>query len=114
MLCRAFIPHIPATRALAIPTLRLVHTSALHHFSAWSAPAPAWRPSSQQSSRTREALKTRTFSSTALRKAEEDPNMKTMFEQQQKVLKLLQDRPEVLDYMKEFVRLLKDNGAYPP
>lgn len=35
-----------------------------------------------------------------------------MFAQQQKLLKLLQDKPEVLDNIKEFVTLLQNNGAF--
>ncbi|RPD62010.1 hypothetical protein L227DRAFT_609876 [Lentinus tigrinus ALCF2SS1-6] len=34
-----------------------------------------------------------------------------MFTQQQKLLRLLQDKPEVLDNIKEFVTLLQNNGV---
>ena len=34
-----------------------------------------------------------------------------MFAQQQKLLKLLQDKPEVVENIKEFVTLLQNNGA---
>ncbi|TFK85886.1 hypothetical protein K466DRAFT_600776 [Polyporus arcularius HHB13444] len=109
MLRRPFIPHVPVTRALAIPALRLAHTSALRHAplaTSAHSPAPS-RPSLQ----TREVLLSRSFSTTPRRYAEEDPNLQAMFAQQQKLLKLLQDKPEVLDNIKEFVTLLQNNGV---
>ena len=111
MLCRACIPHVPVTRALAIPALRFAHTAALRHSPSLTSSARNSPSSSQHAFYAREALRTRSFSSTPLRRAEEDPKLQQMFENQQMVLRLLQDKPEVLDYMKEFITLLKDNGA---
>ena len=37
--------------------------------------------------------------------------LQMMFEQQQKLLKLLQDKPETLEHIKTFVGQLKENGA---
>lgn len=37
--------------------------------------------------------------------------MQAMFDQQRKLLKLMQDKPEILDNINYFVQLLKDNGA---
>ncbi len=108
MLCRACTPHVPVTRALAVPTLRLVHTAALRHALSL---AHSPQSQSQRPSLTREALRTRSFASSPHRRAEEDPNLQRVFDNQQKVLQFLQDKPEVLEYMKEFVTLLKDNGA---
>ncbi|KAI0721950.1 hypothetical protein C8T65DRAFT_629745 [Cerioporus squamosus] len=109
MLCRPFIPHVPVTRALAIPALRLAHTSALRHYHlAASARSPT---PSRPSPPAREVLLSRSFSTTPRRQAEEDPNLQTMFAQQQKLLKLLQDKPEVLENIKEFVALLQNNGV---
>lgn len=34
-----------------------------------------------------------------------------MFNQQQKLLKLMQDKPELLDNINQFVQLLNDNGV---
>ena len=53
------------------------------------------------------------FGTTAARRADEVPQetMSAMFDQQQKLLKLLQEKPEILDNIKQFVALLKDNGA---
>ncbi|KAI0773774.1 hypothetical protein C8Q74DRAFT_1266640 [Fomes fomentarius] len=107
MLCRACIPHVPVTRALAVPTLRLVHTVTLRHGLSL---AHSPQSQTQRSSLTRDALRTRSFASSPHRRAEEDPNLQRVFDNQQKVLQFLQDKPEVLDYMKEFITLLKDNG----
>ena len=37
--------------------------------------------------------------------------MQAMFDQQRKLLKLMQDKPEILDNINHLVQLLKDNGA---
>ncbi|KAI0751280.1 hypothetical protein C8Q80DRAFT_563766 [Daedaleopsis nitida] len=111
MFCRACIPHVPVTRALAIPTIRLAHTFALRHFTLSVHTARSSPSHPRQPSWARSALITRSFSSTPHRRAGEDPKLQAIFENQQRVLKLLQDKPEVLDNMKEFVTLLKDNGV---
>lgn len=111
MLCRVYVPHVPVTRALAIPALRLAHTSALRH-SPLVTSAPARSPAPSRSpSAAREVLLSRSFSTTPRRQANEDPNLQAMFAQQQKLLKLLQDKPEVVENIKEFVTLLQNNGA---
>ena len=38
--------------------------------------------------------------------------MQGMFAQQQKLLKLFQAKPELVESMQAFVTLLKDNGAF--
>ena len=109
MLPRACIPHVPFTRALAIPTLRLAHTAALRHAPSLAPASPRGAWSTQ---RPRDALRTRSFATTPRRQAEEGPDMQAMFAQQRKLLQLLQERPEVLDHIKTFVELLKENGAF--
>ncbi|KAI0334846.1 hypothetical protein GY45DRAFT_1317910 [Cubamyces sp. BRFM 1775] len=94
---------------LAIPALRLAQTSALRHpLSRISSPSPSPAPA-------RDALHARSFSSSPLRRAAEDParnaDLQMMFEQQQKLLKLLQDKPETLEHIKTFVEQLKENGV---
>ena len=88
MLCRACVPHVPLTRALAIPTLRLAHTTALRHAPSLAPPAPRAAPSSSIQ-RPRDALRTRSFATTPRRQAEEGPDMQAMFAQQRKLLQLL-------------------------
>ncbi|KAH9894188.1 hypothetical protein C8Q73DRAFT_790752 [Cubamyces lactineus] len=99
--------HLPLTRALAIPALRLAQAAALRH--------PLSRISSPSPVPARDALHARSFSSSPLRRASEDParnaDLQMMFEQQQKLLKLLQDKPETLEHIKTFVEQLKANGV---
>ncbi|KAI0356696.1 hypothetical protein OH77DRAFT_1503615 [Trametes cingulata] len=101
---RSAVCHVPLTRALVTPALRLAHTAALRH-PLRSAPAP---------SPTRDALHARAFSSSPRRMAEEDTaknaELQMMFQQQQKLLKLLQDKPETLEHIKKFVEQLQENG----
>ena len=39
-------------------------------------------------------------------------HMQAMLTQQQKLLKLMQDKPELLENINDFVQLLKDNGVF--
>ncbi|KAI0637728.1 hypothetical protein C8Q77DRAFT_385884 [Trametes polyzona] len=101
---RSALCHVPLTRTLVTPALRLAHTAALRHPSLVllrSAPSP---------SPARDALHARAFSSSPQRRAEEDPELQHVFQQQQKLLKLLQEKPEVLEHIKKFVEQLESNG----
>nr|VWP00678.1 UDP-xylose synthase [Ganoderma boninense] len=122
MLCRLCIPKVPAptrTRALATSATRLIHIQALRHSSllTHSRPSSHTIPQSQHarfSSQIRDAFRTRaSFSTTAQRRANEVPteNLQAMFSQQQKLLKLMQEKPELLENINEFMQLLKDNGV---
>ncbi|KAM5532730.1 hypothetical protein V8D89_013622 [Ganoderma adspersum] len=122
MLCRSCIPKVSAptrTRALATSAIRLAHTHALRHsyLLTHSRPSSYTLPQSHRagsSSHIRDAFHTRvSFSTTAQRRANEVPseNIQAIFSQQQKLLKLMQDKPELLDNINEFVQLLKDNGV---
>ncbi|KAI0662971.1 hypothetical protein C8Q70DRAFT_482546 [Cubamyces menziesii] len=98
---------VSLARALAIPVLRVAQTAALRH--------PLGHISSPSPAPARDALHARSFSSSPLRRASEDParnaELQMMFEQQQKLLKLLQDKPETLEHIKTFVGQLKENGV---
>lgn len=122
MLCRSCIPKVPTptrTRALATSAMRLAHTHALRHSSllTHSRPSSYTIPQSHKagsSSHIRDAFHTRaSFSTTVQRRANEVPseNIQAMFNQQQKLLKLMQDKPELLDNINQFVQLLNDNGV---
>ena len=108
------------TRALATTALRLAHTHALRHSSVLTHSRPSSRAHHHRnqagpSSQAHEAFRTRTapFSTTAQRAADEVPRetLQAAFEGQQKLLKLFQERPELVENIKGFVQLLKDNGA---
>ncbi|KAI0771515.1 hypothetical protein BD413DRAFT_55931 [Trametes elegans] len=105
---RSAICHVPLTRTLGIPALRVAHTAVLRH------PSLALLQSSISPTPRRDALHARAFSSSPRRRAEEDParnaDLQMMFAQQQKLLKLLQDKPETLDHIKKFVEQLQENG----
>ncbi|PIL36701.1 hypothetical protein GSI_00390 [Ganoderma sinense ZZ0214-1] len=122
MLCRSCIPKVPAPtriRALATSATRLAHIQALRHSSVLTHSRPSSHAIPQthragSSSQIRDALRSRaSFSTTAQRRANEVPteNLQAMFSQQQKLLKLMQDKPELLDNINEFMQLLKDNGV---
>ncbi|KAI1792989.1 hypothetical protein LXA43DRAFT_1004149 [Ganoderma leucocontextum] len=122
MLCRSCVLKLPAptrTRAFATSAVRLVHIQTLRHSSLLTHSRPSTRavPQSHRagsSSQIRDAFHTRaSFSTTAQRRASElpDENMQAMFDQQRKLLKLTQEKPEILDNINEFVRLLNDNGV---
>ncbi|KAH9905066.1 uncharacterized protein BXZ73DRAFT_22461, partial [Epithele typhae] len=99
------------TRVLAIPTLRLAHTAALRHIPALAPSLPP-RQSPQSQWRAREALQTRAaFSTSSPRQAGEDPHMQAVFNNQQKFLRLMQDKPEVFENMKAFAEMLEQNGV---
>ncbi|KAI0643720.1 hypothetical protein C8Q79DRAFT_976358 [Trametes meyenii] len=106
---RTAICRVPHSRSLITPALRLAHSAALRHPSlALSAARPAPTPA-------RDALHARAFSTSPRRGAEEDParnaELQHMFAQQQKLLKLLQEKPETLDHIKKFVEQLQENGV---
>lgn len=108
MICTALY-HPPLVRSLVTPALRLAHTTALRH------PSLSLLRFSPSSSPTRDALHTRHFSSSPQSRAEEDPErtaqLQNVFQQQQKLLKLLQEKPETLEHIKKFVEQLETNGA---
>ncbi|EJF63040.1 hypothetical protein DICSQDRAFT_146014 [Dichomitus squalens LYAD-421 SS1] len=128
MFCRSCMSNVSAassssrTRALATTALRLAHTHALRHSSLLTHSRPSSRTPAHHhqqagpSSQAREAFHTRSaaFSTTARRGADELPreNLQAIFEQQQqRFLKLLQEKPEVEEHIRGFVQLLKDNGV---
>ncbi len=106
---RTALYHAPLVRSLVTPALRLAHTTALRH------PSLSLLRFTPSSSPTRDALHTRHFSSSPQRRAEEDPErnaqLQNVFTQQQKLLKLLQEKPETLEHIKKFVEQLESNGA---
>ncbi|CDO74115.1 hypothetical protein BN946_scf185043.g165 [Trametes cinnabarina] len=103
---RSVLCQFSAKHSLAIPALRLPQTAALRH-PCLSLVRPA--PSSS-----RDALHTRAFSSSPRRNAAEDEaknaELNMMFTQQQKLLKLLQDKPETMEHIKKFIEQLQANG----
>ncbi|OJT13393.1 hypothetical protein TRAPUB_10159 [Trametes pubescens] len=105
---RTALYHAPLVRSLVTPALRLAHTTALRH------PSLSLLRFTPSSSPTRDALHTRHFSSSPQRRAEEDPErnaqLQNVFTQQQKLLKLLQEKPETLEHIKKFVEQLESNG----
>ncbi|KAI0366356.1 hypothetical protein BV20DRAFT_971860 [Pilatotrama ljubarskyi] len=107
MLCSTLY-QVPLTRSLVTPAFRLAQTAALRH------PSLSFLRSAPSPSPKRDALHTRAFSSSPQWRAQEDPaknaELQTMFQQQQKLLKLLQDKPETLDHIKKFVEQLQENG----
>ncbi|KAL7282062.1 hypothetical protein ACG7TL_003530 [Trametes sanguinea] len=105
MLCSA-VRQVSLPRSLAIPALRAAQTAVLRHPSlTLLRPAPT---------SPRDALHARAFSSTPLRAATEDveknARMQAVFAQQQKLLKLLQDKPETMEHIRKFIDQLKENG----
>ncbi|TBU32195.1 hypothetical protein BD311DRAFT_786147 [Dichomitus squalens] len=125
MICRSCMSNVASsssrTRALATTALRLAHTHALRHSSLLTHSRPSSRAPAHHhqqagpSSQAREAFHTRSaaFSTTARRGADELPreNLQAIFEQKQRFLKLLQEKPEVEEHIRGFVQLLKDNGV---
>ncbi|KAH9853853.1 hypothetical protein C2E23DRAFT_727758 [Lenzites betulinus] len=103
---RTALYQIPLSRSLVTPVFRLAQTAALRHpslgLASSSSPAPA-----------RDALHARNFASSAPRRANEDPELQHLFQQQQKLLKHLQDNPETVEHIKAFVGLLQQNGVDP-
>ncbi|KAI0676784.1 hypothetical protein C8Q78DRAFT_1073566 [Trametes maxima] len=106
---RTAVCHVPLSRSLITPAVRLAHTAALRH------PSLCFARTAQTPPPTRDALHARAFSSSPRREAEEDParnaELQHMFAQQQKLLKLLQEKPETLDHIKKFVEQLQENGV---
>ncbi|KAI0829370.1 hypothetical protein BC628DRAFT_1128525 [Trametes gibbosa] len=100
---RTALCHVPLSRSLVTPMFRLAQTAALRHPSLGLA-------SSYSSAPARDALHARTFSSSPQRRAEEDPQLQHLFQQQQKLLKHLQNSPETVEHIKTFMDLLQQNG----
>lgn len=105
--------------ALALPAARLLHTAMLssHRFTLsqgrpQTASSNAW---SYTPSQLRARLLARDLSSTAQRRASEDPvrtaELQHIFEQQQRLMRLLQEKPDVLENIKTFIKLVQDEGA---
>ncbi|KAI9001128.1 hypothetical protein BD414DRAFT_473674 [Trametes punicea] len=105
---RSSIYQVPFVRTLAFPAIRLVQTAALRH------PSLSVLRAVPSPSSALDALHARPFSSTLHRRAEEDParnaELQMLFAQQQKLLQLLQDKPETLENIKKFIEQLQANG----
>ncbi|OBZ71903.1 hypothetical protein A0H81_08242 [Grifola frondosa] len=97
------IAHVPLKRLVTTHALRLAHSSSTLRLSL---------SLSVSSHSHANARITRDFSTTPQRHASEDPNinMQAMIAQQQKITRVFQEKPELLQHVKDFAKILQEEG----